>query len=70
MNIKIWDNYHKGWLFPLVIYFGGKGIIHRVEALENESDTPMKKGWWTFEGEDLQHIAIIGTIEFNKHLIV
>lgn len=66
--MRIWDNYNKQWLEPMVIYFGADQEVWKIDAVK-KGEYPLEDGWYSLQGEDLEHIAIDGEIELNKHLI-
>ena len=68
MNIKIWDSVNKQWLEPMAIFFGKDNTVWKVDAVI-PGDDPISDGWYSLQGNDLNKIAIIGDIEYNKHLI-
>ncbi len=67
-KIKIWDSHHKQWLEPMSIFFGEDGLIWKVCA-KKPGDNPLSDGWYDFQSDDLDKIAIIGEIKMNEHLI-
>lgn len=68
MSLRIWDNVGKKWLEPMAIYFGKDGRIDRITACDVGAD-PLTQGWYVKEGAALNKIAIVGSIDYNKHLI-
>jgi hypothetical protein len=68
MGVKIWYNIEKKWLEPMSIIFGKGDDIAVVSAIDIGED-PISSGWYTFEGENLKHIAITGSIKFNEKLL-
>ena len=68
MNVKIWDNYNKQWLEPMMICFRRDGVVSKVSACVVGAD-PISDGWFDIQGEDLRQIAITGEVSFNAYLL-
>lgn len=67
-RLQLWDNHNKQWLDIMSIQFDGEGKPTRIGAIV-PGDDPLSDGWYNLEGDDLDKVAIKGSINFNTELI-
>lgn len=69
MHINIWDSYNRQWLEPMSFIFDDNGYICQLSACK-KGENPLEYGYYTIRGEDLNKVAIFGTINQNIELLL